>query len=461
MSSKAGLWTARRFRIIFARMRDQPREESIDAPRTIRKVVGRLIPFLFLCYIVNYIDRINVGYAALEMKDDLLFSDAVYGLGASMFFAGYVLFEIPSNLIMERVGARLWIARIMISWGAVSSSMMLVKTPFSFYALRFFLGAAEAGFFPGTILYLTHWIPAKERARAVALFLTSTALSGVIGGPLSGVLLKLGGAGGLAGWQWLFLLEGIPAVVLGIVTLGYLTDAPAEARWLAPAERAWLARTMKLEQEEKQQRHGYTLLQAFTDKKVWRLCALYFSIIISFYGVVFWLPQILKGFSGLSNFTVGMISAVPYFVAAVAMVAIGNHSDRTGERRRHVAVPAFFGAVGLILSALLQHQSPALAFAALCLAALGIWSTLGPFWSLPTEFLSGTAAAGGIALINSIGNIGGFVGPSVVGLVKERTGSFAGGLFVLAATLLIGSVLALRIGAPPVRAGRDRQYLPR
>lgn len=419
--------------------------ESIHAGAVVGKVMRRLIPFLFLCYIVNYLDRINVGYAALEMKEDLMFRDAVYGLGASMFFVGYVFFEIPSNLILERVGARLWIARIMISWGVVSSCMMWVRSPFSFYSLRFLLGAAEAGFFPGTIFYLTHWIPTKERARAVAWLLTSTALAGVIGGPLSGALLQMGGIGGLRGWQWLFLLEGMPAIVTGIVTLRYLTDLPEKARWLLPQEREWLSQRMREEHDEKQQRHSYTLLKALTDGKVWRLCVLYFSVVVSFYGVVFWLPQILKGFSGLSNFMVGAVSAVPYFIAAVGMVIIGKHSDRTGERRRHVAVPALSGSIGLILSAYLQQEHPLLAFFALCLAALGIWGTLGPFWSLPTEFLSGTAAAGGIALINSIGNIGGFVGPYAVGFVREKTGSFTGGLFVLAAALLFAGLLALSV----------------
>jgi MFS transporter, ACS family, tartrate transporter len=418
---------------------------AIEPARVTRKVVRRLIPYLFICYIVNYIDRINVGYAALEMKADLGFSDAVYGLGASMFFVGYVLFEIPSNLIMQRVGARLWIARIMISWGAISSCMMFVATSQSFYILRFLLGASEAGFFPGTILYLTHWIPAKERARAVALFLTSTALSGVIGGPLSGLLLRLGGTHGLAGWQWLFLIEGVPAIALGIVTLFYLDDRPEQARWLAPGEREWLGGVMRAEQEEKLQRHSHTLLTALVHPKVLELCVLYFSIIISFYGVVFWLPQILKNFSGMSNFMVGLVSAVPYFIAAVAMVLIGNHSDKTGERGRHVAFSALAGSIGLALSAALQHNNPMLAFLALCLAALGIWSTLGPFWSVPTEFLSGAAAAGGIALVNSIGNVGGFVGPYVVGYFKQRTGDFTAGLFVLAATLLVGSCLALYV----------------
>lgn len=416
--------------------------DAIEPARVMRKVTRRLIPYLFVCYIVNYLDRINVGYAALEMKADLGFSDAVYGLGASMFFVGYVLFEIPSNLIMERVGARLWIARIMISWGALSSCMMFVETAHGFYLLRFLIGAAEAGFFPGTILYLTHWIPAKERARAVALFLTSTALSGVFGGPLSGALLELRGAHGLAGWQWLFLLEGIPAVALGFVTLAYLDDRAEQARWLTPEERTWLGEKMRAEQEEKLERHGHTLLAALVHPKVLQLCVLYFSIIIGFYGVVFWLPQIVKNFSGLSNAMVGIVSAVPYLIAAIAMVLIGNHSDRTGERGRHVAASALIGSLGLALSAVLQHHSPALAFTALCLAALGIWSTLGPFWSMPTEFLAGAAAAGGIALVNSIGNVGGFVGPYCVGYFKERTGDFADGLFALAAALLVGSAIA-------------------
>src|ERR1051325_4455709 len=378
---------------------------AVDPERVRRKVVRRLIPYLFICYIVNYIDRINVGYAALEMKTDLGFSDAVYGLGASMFFVGYVLFEIPSNLIMERVGARIWIARIMISWGAVSSCMMFVKTPAMFYLLRFLLGVAEAVFFPATILYLPHWVPAKERARAVALFLTSTALSGVIGGPLSGLLMNLGGRGGLAGWQWLFVIEGVPAVILGFVTLAYLSDRPEQARWLGAGEREWLGAAMRAEQEEKRLRHSHTLLTALVDRKVWGLCLLYFTIIISFYGVVFWLPQIVKNFSGMSNLMVGVVSAVPYLIASIAMVLIGNHSDKTGERRRHVAMPALAGSIGLILSALLQSHSPLLASLALCLPAPGLWSARGPFWSLPTEFLSGTAAAGGIALINSVGRL--------------------------------------------------------
>ncbi len=416
----------------------------VDKNGVVAKVTRRIIPYLFLCYIVNYLDRFNISYAALEMKGDLGFSDFVYGLGASMFFVGYVFFEIPSNLIMQRVGARLWIARIMISWGAVSTCTMLVKSHSLFYFLRFLLGVAEAGFFPGMIVYLTYWIPARERAKAFALFLTSTSLAGVFGGPISGALLKMGGLFGLRGWQWLFLLEGIPAIGLGIVTLFYLDDKPEQAAWLSPAERGWLSEKMAQEHEEKQLSHSCTLIQALTHPRVWQLCLLYFSIIISFYGVAFWLPQIVKSFSRLSNAGVALISALPYLVASISMVIIANHSDRTKERRWHVAMPAYGGGLGLALSAYFLDQSqPAAAFLSLCLAASGIWSTLGPFWSLPTAFLSGTAAAGGIALINSIGNVGGFVGPYLIGFIKEATASFTNGLFVLSATLFVAGLIAL------------------
>ena len=279
----------------------------VDENAVVAKVTKRIIPYIFICYIVNYLDRFNVSFAALEMQADLGFSPLVYGLGASMFFIGYVFFEIPSNLIMARVGPRIWIARIMITWGAVSTCMIFVNTSFGFYLLRFLLGVAEAGFFPGMIFYLTHWIPAKERARAFALFLTSTSLAGVFGGPISGALLKMGGVAGLKGWQWLFLVEGIPALVLGGVTLAYLSDYPDRAKWLSPAEREWLSDKMQKENEEKQQSHGFTLLRALTHPKVWRLCLLYFSIVISFYGVAFWLPQIVKSFSGLGNAMVGRV----------------------------------------------------------------------------------------------------------------------------------------------------------
>jgi ACS family tartrate transporter-like MFS transporter len=399
------------------------------------RVTRRLVPFLFLCYIVNYLDRFNISFAALEMKSDLGLSDQVYGLAAGMFFAGYTTFEVPSNLILQRVGARRWIARIMVTWGAISCAMMFVHTASSLYTLRFLLGVAEAGFLPGMLFYLTHWIPARERARVFALFLTSTALAGVVGAPVSAALLKLDGVAGLEGWQWLFLVEGIPAVLLGVATWFYLPDRPGNAPWLAPAEAAQLEGVLAAERAERERALRLTLWQALTHGRIWRLCVLYFSIIISFYGIAFWLPQIVHS---------TLLAAIPYLVAAVGMVALARYSDRTGDRRRPVALAAFVAAAALVIGALVQGH-PVAAFVTLCVAATGIWGTLGPFWSLPTSFLSGTAAAGGIALVNSIGNVGGFVGPTVMGFLRQRTQGFEAGLVALAATLVIAGVLALSL----------------
>jgi ACS family tartrate transporter-like MFS transporter len=419
------------------------------------KIRRRLIPFMFVLYIVSYLDRINVGFAALQMNDALGFGPAVYGLGAGIFFLSYVAFEVPSNLILARVGARVWIARIMISWGLISAAMMFVRGPASFYTLRFLLGAAEAGFFPGMILYLTYWFPVAERANAMALFITATAVAGVIGGPVSGALLRLDAMGGLAGWQWMFLIEGLPAVLLGFAVLVYLPNGPHEAPWLSADERAWLSQRLEAERAARPEKHEYTLRQALTNGRVWLLAILYFSLVMGLYGISFWLPQIVQSLSGLDEFLVGVVSAVPYLVAAVGMVAIGRHSDRAGERTWHVAGPAFVAAAGFVLSAFTMH--PVAALFVLSLTALGIWGALGPFWTLPTAFLSGTAAAGGIALVNSVGNIGGFAGPFLMGFVRDRTGSFAGALMALAAILAAGGFLALRLrpGLPADRWTAD------
>jgi len=411
------------------------------------KVRRRLIPFMFLLYVVNYLDRVNVGFAALQMNRDLGFSPEVYGFGAGIFFWGYLLFEVPSNLLMERVGARLWIARIMLGWGVVSACMMFVKSATAFYILRFTLGVAEAGFFPGMILYLTYWFPASERAKAIAQFMTATAIAGVIGGPLSGSLLAIDGWRGLAGWQWLFLVEGIPSVILGFVVLAYLTDRPEQAHWLTGDERQWLVARMA---EDRASRaggnHQATLLAALGNPRVWLFALLYFTIIVGFYGISFWLPQILKNLSGLRDFEIGFIAAIPYVAAAVVMVVVGASSDRTGERRKHVAFSALLGSVALALSA--TTTQPVIALFTLSLAAAGIWGALGPFWALPTAFLSGTAAAGGIALINSIGNLGGFLGPSMIGWVRQQTGSFTVALLVLAISPLVACFLALSLQPP-------------
>lgn len=405
------------------------------------KVRRRLIPFLFLLYIVAYLDRINVSFAALQMNEDLGFSAAVYGFGAGIFFLSYVLFEVPSNLMLHRIGVRVWIARIMITWGIASSAMMFVQGTASFYTLRFVLGAAEAGFFPGIILYLTRWFPAAERARAIALFMTATALAGVIGGPVSGLLLSMEGFGGLRGWQWLFLLEGLPAVVLGFAVLAWLPDSPKEAMWLEPAERDWL--TAKLEEEDagKAGSAHATFGTALRSAKLWALAWLYFSIIITFYGISFWLPQILQTLSGRSDLQVAFLSALPYIVAALGMVVIARRSDRTGRRAELVALCAGVGIIGFAMAATVTH--PVASLAALSVAALGIWGTLGPFWAMPPAFLRGAAAAGGIAVINSVGNIGGFAGPYMVGAAREATGNFSAGLWVMAGCLAAGAVIAL------------------
>ena len=417
---------------------------SVVGRETTAKVTRHLIPFMFVMYIVAFLDRVNVGFAALQMNEDLGFSEAVYGLGAGIFFVGYFLFEVPSNLILERIGARVWIARIMITWGIISMAMFLVQGPVSFYVLRFLLGVAEAGFFPGMILYLTYWFPARERARGVALFMTAVPIAGVIGSPLSGVLLTLDGLAGLAGWQILFLVEGLPAVILGFVVLFYLPDGPNDARWLEPEERSWLQEALEREDRIKANHGEYTARQALTNGRVWLLCAIYFGIVTSLYGVTLWLPLIIEDFSGLGEFGVGLLGAVPYVAGAVGMVLFARRSDATGERRWHVAVAAFIASAGLVLTGLVGTV-PALEMAALTLAALGIYSTLATFWSLPTAFLSGTAAAAGIALVNSFGNLGGFVGPYVVGRLSDTTGSYYTGLLLLAALVLVAGLLTLAV----------------
>lgn len=419
---------------------------------TLRRVTRRLIPFMFVLYVANYLDRVNVSFAALHMNRDLGFSSTAYGLGAGMFFLGYCLFQVPSNLMLARVGARRWIGNLMIVWGVIASAMMLVRGVASFYTLRALLGVVEAGFFPGMILYLTYWFPAVERARAVASFMTAIPISGVVGGPISGALLGLNGVAGLAGWQWLFLLEGLPSVLLGAAALWYLTDRPANARWLPAEGRAWLSERLRLEQSSRTGGSTRTSLrQALLDGVVWLLGLLYFLIIAGLYGQGLWLPQIIKGSSHLSDWSVGLLSAGPALVSAVAMVAWGARSDRTGERHLHVATPLLAGALGFVAAAVVRDV-PLLATAALSLSAVGFTSALGPFWALPTMFLRGTAAAGGIALINSLGNLAGFAGPFMVGLVKDTTGGYAGAMLVFALLMLTGAVLALALrGAGALR----------
>jgi ACS family tartrate transporter-like MFS transporter len=409
------------------------------------KVSRRLIPFLFLLYVVNILDRVNVGFARLQMLDELQMGEDVYALGAGIFYLGYVICEVPSNLMLRRTGARRWIARIMISWGLVTCAMMAVRGPWTFYLLRILLGIAEAGFFPGIIFYLTYWFPGRDRARIVALFMAGSPITGMVGNPLSGAILQgLDQVGGLSGWQWLFLLEGVPAVILGAIALYYLTDRPEEASWLTTNERNWLVDEMHREEKHVEQHHGLSLGQAVMDRRVWLLILIYFTVAVGSNALGFYLPALIDNrFPGINKVQIGMLASVPYVCAVIVMVLNGAHSDRTGERRWHMAVPAVVAACGLTLYAL--SDSPALGLLGLALAQSGVMSMLPVFWTVPPSFLSGVAAAGGIALINSVGNVGGFVGPNFIGQPKELTGSFTPGLLATALTLCIGAVLALRV----------------
>ena len=418
-----------------------------DAQRaTLSKVIWRLLPLLFCCYVIAYIDRINVSFAKLQLRevfgmDERSFNSA-YGLGAGLFFIGYFIFEVPSNLILQRVGARVWIARIMIVWGIVSMAFMFLNGTKMFYIMRFLLGAAEAGFFPGVILYLTYWFPAHERARTIAMFVVGGVLAGVIGSPISGALLHLDGSGGLAGWQWLFLLEGLPAVIMGVVVLIVLPNRPQEASWLSSAQKEWIqSRLVDESPSGLTGQHG--LMRIFTNGRVWLLCLLYFLMNVGGYGYELWLPSIIKSFSDVTPFVIGMINAIPYFAAGVVMVLVARYSDRTGERRNVVAVAALSSAIGFALSA--WFKNPYFAMAALTLAFIGIKCTIAPFWALTTAFLGSTAAAAGIAFINSVGNLGGYAGPHLVGIIKANTGSNVAALLLLGAALLGMAICTLAV----------------
>jgi MFS transporter, ACS family, tartrate transporter len=418
---------------------------------TIARVVRRLVPFIFVCYVVAYIDRVNIGFAKAELQRDLGLSDWSYGLGAGLFFLGYCLFEIPSNLILERVGARVWIARIMIGWGIVSMAMLFVVGQWSFYAMRVLLGIAEAGFFPGMVLYLTYWVPAAERARTGALFMTAAPVAVLVGAPVSEALLALDGRLGLAGWQWLFLVEGLPAVVLGVIALSFLTDRPEQAAWLPAAERTWLSGVMASERAERLSHHQGSHWKALLDGRVLLICFIYFLNTLVTYGVFLWLPSILRDASGYRGWRLSIVTALPFVVALVGMVLIGRHSDRTGERKGHVAACAMTGALGLLLAAGFHESVPLIVFS-FALSQLGQRSVQGVFWAIPPMFLGGTAAAAGIALINSVGNLGGFVGPTVMGWLRGVTGSYSAGLLVLAVALVFEAALVMTLRLPKTPA---------
>lgn len=419
---------------------------------TYRKVAWRLIPLLLLCYVVAYLDRVNVGFAKLQMMDELGFSNTVYGLGAGIFFIGYFLFEVPSNIILHKVGARVWIGRIMITWGLLSAAMMYVTSPTMFYVMRFALGVAEAGFFPGIILYLTYWYPAQRRGRMTAMFMTAIALSGVIGGPLSGAIMKHAhGMNGWSGWQWMFLLEGLPSVFLGVVVIFMLKDRIADATWLTDDEKALLVRNIAAEEAEKE---DHNVLAVMGSGRVWLCAAIYFSYVMGLYGVSFWMPSIIKAMGYADPLDIGLISAIPYGVSVVVMLLVANSADRSGERRWHVAIPGFVGAIGLAMS-VVWSQDPVLAVAALTVGLSGIMATLPLFWSLPTAFLAGAGAAAGIALINSLGNLSGFASPYAVGWLKDATGSTDAGVYLLACGMVVGALLTLLVPARLVNTKKD------
>ncbi len=413
--------------------------------RTISKAMWRLIPFMCVCYIAAFIDRVNVGFAKLKMADDLGLSGTVYGTGAGIFFVGYFLFEVPSNLIMERVGARVWIARIMIVWGVISSCMMFVVGKWSFYGLRFLLGAAEAGFFPGMILYVTYWFPKSYRSRMVSLFMTAAVGSFIIGGPLSGWLMEHPQFG-LPDWKWLFLAEGIPSILLGFIVLWYLPNGPKTARWLEPAELAWLTSRLEEERAQQEKKQHFTLMQALTNPKVLLLSLIYFLNVVGGYGFDFFQPQILKNaFPSYTKQELGYLTAIPALITIPVMIWYGRSSDRKKENRWHVALAAWVFCGGLLL--LSYGGSGMLVLTAMTLCVIGRWCVIGPFWGLPTAFLTGTAAAGGIAMINSIGNLGGQAGPVILGKFEDPSG-YGTGLRILAGLVFFCGVMTLLLKVP-------------
>ena len=413
-----------------------------DLDAVYRKIAKRVVPFLALLFLMAWLDRYNLGFAKLRMVKDLGFSEAVYGFGAGIVYLGYALFEIPSNLLLERIGARKTFARITTLWGVTSIAMMLVKTPPWFYFLRFLLGSFEAGLLPGVVLYLTYWFPARRRAQMVAGFLTSIPISAIIGGPVSGWIMgSMGGWAGLSNWQWLFLLEGIPSVVVGLLALLIVVDKPGEASWLTEREKRLVLADLKTDQLQAASReHGF--LQALKLPQVWLLTLIHFCAVSSNVTIGFWMPSILQGFGMKNTLLIGMLSTVPYISALIAMMLVSRHSDRTLERRYHAALPCLASAAGLVGIGVFAH-TPVFAFIALLFAVAGSLSYNGPFWQIPPMMLAGTAAAGCIALINSIGGLSGLLGPSLVGWLEDKTGKTASGLYVVAGIEALGAILIL------------------
>jgi ACS family tartrate transporter-like MFS transporter len=424
-----------------------PASSTDQGRRVLARVQRRFIPFAFICYVVAYIDRVNVGFVATELQTQLGIGATGYGVAAGLFFLGYCLFEIPSNLILERVGARRWIARIMIGWGLVSMATMFVWDGPSFMVARVVLGIAEAGFFPGMVLFMTYWFPASERAKTGALFMMASPIAVIIGAPLSMAILRLDGAFGLEGWQWLFLIEGAPAVILGVLALFVLTDRPEDARWLSTEDRGWLVRTMAEDRAARQATGITTVRHGLMNAQLWLLCGVFFLNSIVNYGIFLWLPKLLEDVTGAEGFTLSAITSVPFIVALGAMVLVGKHSDRTGERRWYVAGCALANAVGLLVAVSFQ-QNIWLLVLGFTISQMALRSLAGVFWAMPPALLGGAAAAAGIALINSLGNIGGFVGPSLIGWLLDTTGSYTQGLLALTVVLIAQALLVLRVRLP-------------
>lgn len=408
---------------------------------TIDRIYWRIIPLFFAMMFFNYLDRINIGFAGLRMNHDLGFGPTVFGFGASIFFVGYMVLEVPSNLMLHWVGARVWLSRILMSWGAVAACMAFTSSAWSFYALRFGLGVAEAGFMPGVVLYFTYWFPSRYRARAIAGYIIAGSFSAVLGGPISTVVMTYSdGFAGLHGWQWMFIAEGVPTMLLGVFTLYYLTDRPAEAAWLTPAQRQWLQAELAAETAEIERHGRHRLIDAIRDIRVWLLATLFGCALVGIYGMLMWLPQIIKSLGGLSDIQVGFLSSVPPLLGVVGTLLASRSSDRSGDRKMHIAALYTLGAVGMLASAF--APSPIWAYVCLCIAGLGINSTNALFWSLNASFMTGVAAAASIAAVNTIAQFGGLLGPSLIGLVRDSTGSFTWALVIVAGFLLIAAAIA-------------------
>jgi sugar phosphate permease len=407
-----------------------------------RKIAWRILPILLLCYIIAYIDRVNVGFAKLQMLGDLRFSESVYGLGAGIFFLGYFLFEVPSNLILHEVGARVWICRVLVTWGIVSGCTALVRTPGEFYTMRLLLGIAESGFFPGMILYLTYWIPSHRRANMVAILLTGNPIAGIVGGPISGYILRyFAGRHGVAGWQWLFILEAIPAVILGIVVFFTFDDRVIQAKWLSPEEKVAVA--AEIDEEATAKTH-HSILSVFTSPRIWLMGAIYFGIEMGSYAIGFWLPTIIRQSGVKDAFDIGLRTVVPYSLALICMILVGRHSDKTRERRWHLVGPCIVAAIGFALCTE-GGSSTLLAAIGMNMAVVGVVTAVPMFWALPTSFLGGAAAAAGIALVNCTGNLGGFFSPAIIGILKTHTGTLNSGLLLIAGCMVASSILIVAL----------------